>query len=145
MLDKDNLKPNEAERQFLNIAYNKFYDIFDEIIDEKFWIQNSYFRLCKIRECFSIYSELTHYEPIQYVFKYIKKARPPMEAEIGQDVFIFIRNLLIHFPLFDSWDDFYITKDLANWAQEGMSIDKFLKHTRTKRWLNIDFGKKIKN
>lgn len=127
MLDKDNLKPNKLERQFLNLAYNKFYDIFDEIIDENFWVQKPYFRLSKIRDCFSIYSELTHYEPIQYVIKYIGKTRPPMEVKIGKDVFIFIRNLLIHFPFFDSWDEVYITKDLATWIKEGMTIDKFFK------------------
>ncbi len=146
MLDENNLKPTEPERQFLNLAYNKFYDIFDEIMDEKFWERDSYFRLSKIRECFSIYSELTHYEPIQYVFDYIGKTRPPMEAKIGKELFIFIRNLLIHFPFFDSWDNFYINKDLVNWAKEGMSMDKFLNEYKDKGEVKYRFweeGKKL--
>lgn len=139
------LKPTESEKQFLTIAYNRFYDIFDEIISDKFWDNSDYYRLCKIKECFSIYSEITSYEPIQYVLKYIKKARPPMEAEIGKDVFIFIRNLLVHFPFFTSWDDVYITKDLANWATEGKSIDKLLRTYKNKGMIKYRFWEKEKN
>lgn len=38
------LRPNKAEIEFLTIAYNKFYDIFEEIIDDGFWDKNAYYR-----------------------------------------------------------------------------------------------------
>ncbi len=49
-----------------------------------------------------------------------------MEAEIGSELFKFIRNVLVHFPFFRSWDEVWITKNLVNWYREGQSIDKFL-------------------
>ena len=42
-------------------------------------------------------------------------------------MFRFIRNIIIHFPLFDQWDEVWISKALVNWHKEGLTIDKFLK------------------
>ncbi len=49
-----------------------------------------------------------------------------MEAEIGSEFFAFVRNILVHFPLFQSWGEVWINKDIVNWCKEGQSIDKFL-------------------
>ncbi len=54
-----------------------------------------------IREIFSVYKELLGYKPIQYHIELIKKTRPPIEGIIVNDLFSFIRNLLLHFPIFD--------------------------------------------
>lgn len=56
----------------------------------------------------------------------IKKQRPPMEGEIGSELFKFIRNILSHFPFFDSWNEVWINKTITNWYREGQSIDRFL-------------------
>jgi len=56
----------------------------------------------------------------------IKKTRPPLEGIIVNDLFSFVRNLLLHFPLFDNWDDVYITQNLATWNKAGR-IHSFLK------------------
>ena len=50
-----------------------------------------------------------------------------MESEIGGPLFKFIRNVLAHFPLFETWDEVWISKELVNWQKEGLTIDRFLK------------------
>lgn len=54
-----------------------------------------------------------------------KGGRPHLEGIIADDLFSFIRNLLLHFPIFDTWDEVYINKNLATWSKAGQ-IDKFL-------------------
>ena len=54
-----------------------------------------------------------------------KGVRPPLESILADDVFSFIRNLLLHFPIFDTWNEVYINKKLATWSKVGQ-IDKFL-------------------
>ena len=120
------IRPNKAELEFLNLAYNRFYDIFDEVMDDSFWHKKKSYRFVKLEIAFSVYAELLNYEPIKWVIDYLKKTRPPMEAEIGSELFRFIRNLVNHFPFFDSWDQVYITKSLANWCRPEQSIDRFL-------------------
>lgn len=31
------IRPNEEEIMFLDLSYNKFYDLFDEVMAEDFW------------------------------------------------------------------------------------------------------------
>jgi len=120
-------RPNKSEIEFLNLAYNKFYDIFDEVFRDDFWEKDPYYRFSKINTAFAIYAELLNYEPIKWVIDSIKENRPPMEGEIGSNLFKFIRNIFAHFPFFDSWDEVWINKSIVNWYKEGMSIDRFLK------------------
>lgn len=119
--------PNIAELKYLNLAYNRFYDIFDEVLTDSFWVKDKYYRFCKIRDAFSIYTELLSYEPIQWIIEYLRTHRPPMEAEIGSELFKLVRNVLAHFPVFESWEDVYIDYDLANWNKPGQTIDKFFR------------------
>ena len=122
------LRPNEAEKEFLILAYNRFYDLFDEIKDDQFWKQDEWYRFSKIKEIFAVYSELLNYEPIKWVVDWMKKGgRPPMEGVIGDDLFKFIRNVILHFPYFENWDSVWINKLLINWNKNGQSIDRFLK------------------
>ena len=74
-------RPNQAEIQFLNMSYNKFYDVFEEAFKEEFWKEDAMYRFSKINIAFSIYSELLNYEPIKWVLKEMKERRPPMEAK----------------------------------------------------------------
>lgn len=122
-----NLRPTSQEEVFLNLAYNRFYDLSDEIIEDSFWEKDDWYRFSKMISLFSVYSELLTYEPFKYVLEEIKKQRPPMEYEIGGPLFKFIRNILAHFPLFESWNEVWLTKGLVNWQKEGLTIDRFLK------------------
>jgi hypothetical protein len=91
------LRPNKSELEFITLAYNKFYDIFDEVFKDDFWNKDMYYRFSKIKDTFYIYAELLNYEPLKWVIKDIKKRRPPMESEIGSELFKFVRNIFFHF------------------------------------------------
>ena len=130
------LRPTSQEEVFLRLAYNRFYDLADEIIEDSFWEQEDWYRSSKVINLFSVYAELLAYEPFKYVLEAIKKQRPPMESEIGGPLFKFIRNTFAHFPLFESWNEVWLTKGLVNWQKEGLTIDRFLQkyagHTEIK-------------
>ena len=122
----EGLRPNRAEKEFLTLAYNRFYDIFEEVMDDSFWDKDEWYRFSKVKDGFAVYAELLNYPPIKWAIEHIKKARPPMEAEIGSELFKFIRNIIVHFPFFESWNEVWINKSIINWYKEGQSIDKFL-------------------
>jgi len=119
-------KPTPEEIEFLKKAYNFFYDIFDEVFDDSFWVKDPYYRFSRIRDAFLVYSELLEYEPIELIVNVVKKVRPKMEGELSKEFVLFIRNLLIHFPLFRCWDDVEFSKALINWSKPDRSIDNFL-------------------
>jgi hypothetical protein len=119
-------KPTEQEKRFLNQAYSFFYDIHEEVTAEAFWQKDPYHRFSRVRDAFLVYSEILEYEPIGSFLEALKKSRPPMEAELSKELFLFVRNLLIHFPFFKSWDEVKVTKGLINWSKPGRTIDQFL-------------------
>ena len=126
MVNIKELKPNEKERQVLLLFYNRFYDLYEEVINDDFINKDAKIRFYLLRESFSIYKELLSYEPIKEYVNWMKKGgRPHFEGIIADDLFSFIRNLLLHFPIFDTWDEVYINKNLATWSKKGQ-IDKFL-------------------
>ncbi len=133
------LRPNEAESEFLTLAYNRFYDIFEEIMDDSFWEKDDWYRFSKTKDGFSVYSELFNYEPIKRVIEHIKTARPPTEAEIGSELFKVIRNIINHFPFFNSWNDVWINKSIVNWYKEGQSIDQFIEKYKGKNVVKYRF------
>ena len=95
---EDEIIPSTAEKELLTLAYNRFYDLYEEIMSDSFWSKEDSYRFNKIKEIFSTYAEILNYPPIKWVISYLKNNRPPMEAEIGSEFFAFIRNILVHFP-----------------------------------------------
>lgn len=121
------LIPNDKEKEALTLFYNRFYELFDEVLSDKFFERDATERFYKLRESFSVYKELLSYDPIKEYLKWMKKGgKPFLEGIIADDLFSFIRNLLLHFPIFDKWNDVYINKNLATWSKSGQ-IDRFLK------------------
>jgi len=139
-----NIRPNKAEIEFLKLSYNRFYDIFKEVMDESFWEKAKWYRFSKIKDVFVVYSELLNYEPIKWVIEHVKKTRPLMEAEIGSELFRFIRNIITHFPFFDSWDKVWINKSIVNWNKKGQFIDKFLTKYKGKETVKYRFWEEKK-
>jgi len=150
----ENLRPNEDEIEFLTLAYNRFYDLYEEIMDDSFWEKDAGYRFSKEKDGFAVYSEILKYEPIKWVIEHIRETRPPMEAEIGDVLFRFIRNVIVHFPFFNSWDEVWVNKSVVNWNREGQFIDRFIdkykgreqikyrfweEHKKRMTYLSIDF------
>jgi hypothetical protein len=124
---KNEIPISMAEKLFLNLGYNKFSDIFSEVYTKNFWEKEPHYRLSKISQVFSVYNEILNYEPFHGVFKWLEKFRPQRESEISRSFFKFIRNILIHFPFFDSWNEIWISKELINWHRPNQGVDRFLK------------------
>jgi len=120
-------RPSKSEELFLSLGYNRFYDLHEEIMNDIFWSKEDWYRFTKVSHAFSVYAELLSYEPFKHVLEAIKEKRPPMESEIGGPLLKFIRNILIHFPFYETWDEVWVNKELINWQKEGQSIDRFLK------------------
>ena len=119
-------KPTSQEVLFLEKSYNSFLDIYDEVNQDSFWNEHSYYRLSKVRDAILIYSEIIEYKPVESFLEALKILRPPMEAELSKEYLLFIRNIFVHFPFFQSWDEIKFSKKLINWSKPGRSIDKFL-------------------
>ncbi len=94
MEDDDIKRPNPAELKYLSLAYNRLYDIFNEVLTDSFWKKDKYYRFCKTRDAFSVYAELLNYEPIQWVIEHLRTHRPPMEAEVDSELFKLVKNVL---------------------------------------------------
>ncbi len=136
------LRPNEQEINFLSKSYNFFLDIYDEMVEESFWQKDPYYRFNRVKDAVLVYSEILEYELVGWFLESLKKFRPPMEAELSKEFLLFIRNLLIHFPFFKSWNEVKVNKSLINWSTPGKSIDKFLsrfaghKEVKYRMWSN---------
>jgi hypothetical protein len=131
------LKPNTAEHAFLSLGYNRFLNLFKEIENKNFWEQSPLYRFHRIRDTFAVYTELIQYEALERVLD-TKKTSRPIENDLGERLFFFVRNLLAHFPLFDSWDAVTIDQQLATWEQRGQ-IHKFLTEFENKPQVKYRF------
>lgn len=122
---QSNIRPNKGELLFLNLAYNKFFDLIEEIQNaQEFWKQDASYRFSKIKNLFVVYGEIIEYEPLKILLN--NKRNRPGTHEIGKELFKFIRNYLSHFPFFEGWEEVWFQKELINWNKPGMSMDKFL-------------------
>lgn len=121
------LSKDSKEYEFLDLATNRFIELYEEINNCSFMDFPPETRLYKIKDFFSIYTELLLYQPIRDHVDFIEKTRPPMESVISGEFTKFIRNILAHFPFFTTWDEIYVSKQLVNWISEGRTIDRFLK------------------
>jgi hypothetical protein len=119
-----NGRPNKKELIFLNLAYNKFYDLCKKLKKEKKTLSSEE-KLIYLKNIFQIYNECLRYEPIGYFIKYLEKTRPPGEVVVLEYLKV-IRHIFVHFPFFDKWDDMYITRDLIIWSDVNSNIDSFL-------------------
>lgn len=134
---------SNSEQLFLNLSYNKFYDLHAEIYNPVFWEESPIYRLGRISQLFSIYGEILNHKPIKEALEQIAAKRPPMESEISGQLFKFIRNILAHFPFFDSWDEIWVNKELINWYKKDQTIDKFLE--KFKGSASVEYRYKEKN
>jgi len=113
-------------------------------MDYSFGDKDEWHRFSKVKDGFAVYAELLNYPPIKWVIEHIKKVRPPMEAELGSELFKFIRNIIMHFPFFESWNEVWINKSIINWYKEGQSIDKFLNKYKGKETVKYRFWEEQK-
>lgn len=113
-------------------------------MDDSFWVKDSWYRFSKEKDGFGVYSELLNYEPLGWVLENLKISRPPMEAEIAKELFKFIRNVIIHFPFFDSWNDVWFNRSLINWHKDSQFVDRFIRKYKGKETAKYRFWEEQK-
>lgn len=64
-------RPNEKEIEALNMFYERFYQLYDEILDEDFTEKEPEIRFYMLKEAFSLYKEISNYEPLKYYLKWM--------------------------------------------------------------------------
>jgi hypothetical protein len=130
---------SDKERFFLELAFRRLKTIREEICfkNSSFWQKDSYYRFARIKEAFVLFTEISSHKSIRlFPNLYDEKFLFPF---LTNEVFRFVRNVISHFPLFDSWDDVWISKSLINWNKAGQSIDKFLKNNVGKETLGYAY------
>jgi len=128
------LKPNLAEKQFLRIGYQRFFDLYTEIETKAFWRKSAQYRFHCIRDIFAIYNELICCQELNQMPVKQKKIHPA----VSDKLFRFVRHLLAHFPFFTTWDSVWINKELATWSQRGQ-IDKYLEEVDGQHPVTLQF------
>lgn len=125
------------EIEFLNLSFNRFLDLFSEIMPDGFWEKLPYHRFSKTKDLFAVYCEILKYPPVQWVID----ANPrPNYPDIDRDLFKLIRHILMHFPFFEQWDDVWITHSIVNlYSTRPQFIDKFLSENEGKDELKYRF------
>lgn len=116
-------KPSKKELIFLNLAYNRFFDLYKKFenysnplsSEEKFSL---------LKNILQIYSECLKYEPIKYYLKFLAEKRP-LGDTTSLKYFEVIRHILVHFPFFNKWDDVYFTQELIIWNGNHSKINSF--------------------
>jgi len=118
------LHPTKDEEIFLKIGYNRFLDLYDEIMTESFWRKKPETRLRVIKDVFGVYAELIQYEPLKYILENHPRSHYQV---VGKDLMKFIRNILLHFPFYTKWSDIVFSKSLVlTFDVNNSSIHRFL-------------------
>lgn len=124
---KNTTHPNEYEKAFLDIAYNRFLDIYKEINNEIYWQNSAIYRFSRQKEIFFVYSEISKYEPIKHYLNHTNLNKIG-QIHLQHEFFNFLRNIFAHFAFFDTYNYGWISKQLVNWNKESRSIDRFIKN-----------------
>ena len=133
----EGIHPTGTEVEFLTLAYNRFLDLFDEMMTDEFWDKSPVYRLSRTKDVFAVYSETLKYSPIQWVIENVTR---PNFSDVGKDLFKFIRHVLLHFPFFNQWDEIWLKRSIVNlYSQRPQFIDRYLSDNEGKEELKYRF------
>jgi len=117
---------NSHQIRFIKMAYQRIFFI-EKNLDYE--ITPPHIRLLYLKELFTIFEEL-------HKIKFARSNEGKMSLQTKQTldemklIVAFIRNVVSHFPLFNTWDDIWISQDFSvkMGGTERGKIFKFLKH-----------------
>jgi hypothetical protein len=114
---------NAEQIKFIEMAYARISDIEDQLDMD---LTPPEIRLYYLKDLFTIFNELLKIKEIKRLDKTDDLTRRRL-TELIHTV-DFIRNILLHFPLFKTWDDIYISREFNSGmgGSKGGRIHKFL-------------------
>ncbi|HKG08440.1 MAG TPA: hypothetical protein VKB19_18375 [Pedobacter sp.] len=104
---------------FLELAFERFLYTKDRLQHE----QNKAVRLLLLKEVFSIFDEINAIIDVRVNFN------DPQAFDSLFELVNFLRNVLLHFPLFDTWDQIFISPSIGSEMmpqRKGGQIAKYL-------------------
>ena len=122
----------ESKKEVAKIFAKKIMEQMEEAL-QLVWSEGEYFENRKftlIKSLASLTSEILEEDEINK--KMIEIAKSSVEngdnIEDKFNTFRMIRNVINHFPIFDTWNEIYISKDLLSWnSPKNSQIEKFFK------------------
>ena len=72
-------RPTKAEELFLSLAYNRFYDLFEEVMEDGFW-EKELVSLCKVSHAYAVYADMVYELSIGTG---TRKKRRPTDAQMA--------------------------------------------------------------
>lgn len=127
---------------FLNRTFNKFDEMFEEVMNVSFWNRDPRYRFSRLREGFSMFRVIQNYEQVYCNIAGTRKPSIREGAAIGTEFFRFIKNITMHFRFFENWEHVYVAEALC--YKRGQLIDSFLKKYCGKEPLKVRFWEKYK-
>lgn len=126
------LKLGIIRSNFMELAFERFLYVKDNLRRDT---TISPIRLLCLKEIFSIFDEINRIEDVRLSFSDPKALDPLFE------LVTFVRNVLLHFPLFDKWEQIFISSEIASEMmsnRKGGQIAKYLDNNLNK--IDIPFS-----
>lgn len=119
------IKSNFIEQAFERFSYLKY-------VLQTHKIQ-PYIRLLLLKEIFSIFSEIQAVHDIKGNFSNSEDLKGIFE------LIVFVRNVLLHFPIFNTWDEISISPEVAREMMPNNNKNK--NSSKIAKYLDNNFGK----
>jgi len=125
----------DIRSDFLELAFQRFQHLKDRLQQEK----SAAIRLLLLKEIFSIFDEMNAIQDVRANFQ------DPAFFDPIFELITFVRNVLLHFPLFDNWNLIYISAEIGSELmpqKKGGQIAKYLDNNFGKADLdfNVEFS-----
>jgi len=120
----------EAEASFFKATLERFFALFGEVDAEDFWQREPHDRFRVIKDVFSVYAEIFNVPVVKEVDAEYEAGKKPPQQIACRKLLRVLRNLLLHFPQFDCWDDVAFNHSMVTWDAKGENgmIAKFFKN-----------------
>lgn len=125
---------SEAEKSFLSLLNEKMNILYGIILYDRYPNKNTQENFDLLKSIAYLSGEVFDKKENDNGFKVLLQtsAKDSEHYQEKFDTFRMLRNLLVHFPIFDSWDDIYISRELLRWnGQHGM-IEKYFEKNQGK-------------
>lgn len=118
-----------SEIKILQAAVPRYLDIRRILLDEENKLSSD-LKLLYLKDFLSVYSEIS---TIGYI-KELNETTPNQVIKEMKPFFKFLRNLIVHFPFFKTWDEIQFTREIVlSTGKKYSAIDSYLFNNQISR------------